>query len=166
MSRTILTVGYGNQEFALFAERLRAWKVLTLADVRSQPYSKYWECYRRAELEALCEESGFRYIYCGDTLGGMPADRELWTDGGPDYEKMTKRPEFDAALVELEASERVALICGCVSPLECHRGKWLTPELERRGWQVRHGLMDGSVANSLDEVRLVLSGGQQKLFDD
>jgi len=69
---TILTAGYGNRGFAAFIELMKQHGVTHLVDVRSVPQSSYWEDFRRERLTRIVPETGLKYVYMGDTLGGTP----------------------------------------------------------------------------------------------
>lgn len=67
----ILTAGYGNRGFDGFVALMKRHGVTHVVDVRSVPQSSYWEDFRRPRLERILPETGLRYVYMGDTLGGV-----------------------------------------------------------------------------------------------
>ena len=67
----IYTAGYGNRGFGAFIALVERFGITHLVDVRSVPQSIYWEDFRRQSLEVLVPPTGLKYIYMGDTLGGV-----------------------------------------------------------------------------------------------
>ncbi|HLP00187.1 MAG TPA: DUF488 family protein, partial [Fimbriimonas sp.] len=67
----IYTAGYGNRGFPAFIELMARFGITHLVDVRSVPQSSYWEDFRRENLMALVPPTGLKYVYMGDTLGGV-----------------------------------------------------------------------------------------------
>jgi uncharacterized protein (DUF488 family) len=163
---TILTIGYSQDTFEPFEERLSAHQVEVLVDVRSAPYSKYQTDFRYGVIEALCLQSGLRYIYMGDKLGGKPTDPDLITDGRADYEKIAATPGFVEGLdtvITLAGDHTVCLMCGCEKPMRCHRGVLLAPHLIALGADIKHIDRHG-VAVSHEDAEFEESGGQMSLF--
>lgn len=141
----VYTIGYGNQDWPRTLARLRAFGVRHLVDVRSQPFSRHCPDFRKERLVALAREAGLAYHFLGDRLGGKPAAAELQTAGKPDYAKIAASSGFAEGLRLVEAMDGPpALLCGCLAPDACHRGRLLSPELEARGHEVVHILGDGT----------------------
>ncbi len=165
MSVQIFTIGYGQDDFAPFAERLRQHKINLLVDVRSAPYSRYQTDFRSGAIEGLCQDAAFSYRFFGNRIGGKPASENLLTAGRPDHAKMRVWPPFVGALEEvilLAAHQRVALMCGCLRPMRCHRGILLSPELIWRGATISHIIGPRILSHAeaiLDETK-----GQMSLF--
>lgn len=164
---TIFTIGYGQDPFDAFEQRLKANGVDVLLDVRSAPYSRYRTDYRYGVIESLCLRAGLEYRFFGDHLGGKPTRADLLTDGLPDYHKIAASPGFGAALADVQAlanDRMVALMCGCEKALQCHRGILISPQLIARGHVVLHIDRHGTAISHDDAVRED-SGGQMSLFD-
>jgi uncharacterized protein (DUF488 family) len=163
---TVLTIGYSQDGFEPFEERLALHGVQVLVDVRSAPYSKYQTDFRYGVIEALCLQAGLDYLFLGDKLGGKPTDPELLTEGRPDYEKIAADTGFHEGLqqvVALSAEKTVCLMCGCERPMRCHRGKLIAPQLMGLGVDVRHIDRAGRSLTH-DEAVNEESGGQMSLF--
>lgn len=144
---TILTIGHSNHPIAAFIALLQAHGVELLADIRSQPASRFSPQFGRAALERSLAEAGIAYRWFGEGLGGRPRDPVLYRpDGHPDYARMAASPRFAAALDELLAAAsvaRAAIMCAERDPQKCHRNQLVTPALLARGVAVRHILSDG-----------------------
>ncbi|MCW5936848.1 MAG: DUF488 domain-containing protein [Fimbriimonadaceae bacterium] len=142
----VLTVGYGNQSWERTLARLTAHSVTHLVDVRTNPFSRHSPDFRRDTLRSLAEAAGLAYVFLGRELGGKPNDPALQTDGRPDYEKIRASSVFAEGVAVLEGLPGVpCLLCGCLSPDSCHRGRLVTPVLVERGHEVWHIMGDGTV---------------------
>jgi len=139
----LYTVGYGNRPWDEVVALLRRYEIAYVLDVRSRPFSKFRPEFRHDLLRDACAQAGLHYAYVGQALGGMPTD-SVYLDaaGKPDHAKMAVRPAFRQAMQRLatahELGHRCALMCGCLRPNQCHRGKLIGPELIRAGLPFRH----------------------------
>lgn len=138
----ILTAGYGNRGFDGFVALMKRHGVTHVVDVRSVPQSSYWEDFRRERLQRILPEAGLKYVYMGDTLGGVENSPVLCKD--PD--SVVLAPFFDDPklalgldkLIEASANRTVCLMCGCLRPHKCHRFRLVGEALSRRGIEVLH----------------------------
>ena len=69
----LYTIGHSNHPADRFAALLKAHGIRLLADIRSQPASRFLPQFNRAALAPMLEASGIAYRWLGDRLGG--ADR-------------------------------------------------------------------------------------------
>jgi uncharacterized protein (DUF488 family) len=164
----LLTAGYGNLGWDVFVERLRAHGVTHLVDVRSVPYSRYhWE-FRREELERRAPGAGMRYVYMGDTLGGVPDSHLLCRDSDVDFSAIPLEERFQIGMKRLlealaDPNRILCLMCGCLRPHRCHRSRLLAPELEMRNVRVFH-LDENGDAIPHDQVASAAAPLQLGLF--
>jgi uncharacterized protein (DUF488 family) len=154
---TILTAGYGNRGFAPFIELMKRHGVTHLVDVRSVPQSSYWEDFRRQRLEQIVPPTGLRYVYMGDTLGGVPQYAEgspaaedekahIFCKADPtavDLHPLFHDPTFRLGLEKLIKAASVpdrnlCLMCGCLRPHKCHRSRLIGEALVAEGVDVLH----------------------------
>jgi len=165
----IWTVGHSNHEFAKFAGLLRAAEIELLVDVRSYPYSRFAPQFNREELQAALP-GNVRYAFQGESLGGRPGrDEHYDADGHALYALMAQEPGFSAAidgLLRNARAGRVALLCSCGRPHDCHRRLLVGKVLCERGAVLRHILADGTILPPEDEVRLGHSSDPPALFGD
>lgn len=143
MSETpIYTIGYGARSIDDFMAALLANEIAYVIDVRSRPYSRYKPEFSRNELETNLETHGIRYVYMGDTLGGLPADRSLYTDDKVDYGKLADSADYRAGIARLmKASSqglRVTVLCSEGRPEQCHRSHLIGVTLDKAGIGVAH----------------------------
>lgn len=156
----IFTIGYGNMTLTNFVEKLRQHEIRFLADVRSQPYSRYQIDYNKAQLAENLAQYGIRYVFLGDALGGRPPDPDCYTqDGKVAYERCREKPFYQDGMKRLETAfakqVRLALMCGCAKPEMCHRSKLIGVSLSRLHIPVMHILGDGTLMSQETVMRLL-----------
>ena len=134
--------------------------VTHVVDVRSVPQSSYWEDFRRPRLAHLLPASGLRYIYMGDTLGGVPDSPILCKDPeAVDLDPLFDDPKLAVGLdrlIEAAREKKICLMCGCLRPHRCHRFRLVSEALSRQGVEVFHLDQDGeplSHAKIVEEAR-------------
>jgi uncharacterized protein (DUF488 family) len=149
ISQTVWTVGHSNHDVGAFVGLVQRHQVAHLVDVRSRPFSRYAPHFNRDELQASVEACGIRYAFLGSALGGRPRrEDQLDAEGHALYDRMAMEPTFSDAIDRIlrGASEhRVALLCSCGQPHECHRRLLVGKVLCDRGAELRHILPDGDV---------------------
>ena len=165
----IYTIGHGNRSIADFVSLLRRYQVSYVVDIRSQPYSRYMPHFSKHALEQALHEQQFYYLYLGETLGGRPIDRSCYIDGKVDYSLVREKPWYMQGIQRLriawEKQLTVALMCSELKPQECHRGKLVGNTLLEQGMTVAH-IDEVGALRTQEEINLLLTGGQQALFDD
>ncbi|HAM51096.1 MAG TPA: DUF488 domain-containing protein [Nitrospiraceae bacterium] len=135
--KRIFTIGTDRRSEEDFIEILFAYGIETLIDVRSFPRSKI-TTFTRANLEELMKQEGIGYYLFGKELGGF-------RKGG--YIAYTLTEDFMRGIEKLEAvalSKISAIVCAERFPWKCHR-KWISRELQKRGWDVEHIIDKGKV---------------------
>lgn len=161
------TVGHSNHDVETFLALIQRHQVAHLVDVRSHPYSRYAPQFNRDELRASIEACGIRYAFLGAALGGRPRrEDQLDAEGHALYDRMATEPTFNEAIdgVLRGASEhRIALLCSCGAPRECHRRLLVGKVLCDRGAELRHILPDGDVLSEC-AVELRDNDAQDMLF--
>lgn len=141
---TIYSVGYGNRGYENLLALLRRYRFTHLVDVRSVPQSSYWEDFRRERLAHLLSQTEIKYVYMGDTLGGVEHSPALCKDpGSVDLEPLFREPKLELGLNKLidaasDPSRKIVLMCGCLRPHRCHRSRLLGPGLVARGVEYLH----------------------------
>lgn len=143
------TVGHSNHDVEVLLALVQRHQVAHVVDVRSHPYSRYASQFNRNELQASIEACGIRYTFLGSALGGRPRrEDQIDAEGHALYDRMATEPTFSAAIDRIlrGASEhRIALLCSCGAPQECHRRLLVGKVLCDRGAELRHILPDGDV---------------------
>jgi len=165
---TIYSVGYGNRGFEAFLALLRQYKFTHLVDVRAVPQSSYWEDFRRERLSHLLNSTEIKYVYMGDTLGGVFESPVLCKDPfSVDIEplRLEERLHLGVSKVMRAAGDpnrRIVLMCGCLRPHRCHRSRLLGPALIERGVEYLH-VLDEQTVHTQAEIE-ALAEPQASLF--
>jgi len=166
----LYTIGYGARSIDAFIAALRMHGIAYLIDVRSRPYSRFKPEFSREALAAALQAAGIRYVYMGDTLGGMPKDATVYdSDGKVLYEKLENSESYLSGISRLEKALEmglaVAIMCSEGKPEMCHRSKLIGRTLTGRGLAVSHIDADGGLATQAQVISR-LTSGQPSLFGD
>ncbi|MCC6489723.1 MAG: DUF488 domain-containing protein [Candidatus Hydrogenedentes bacterium] len=145
----LYTIGHSNHSILHLLDLLRMHGIVTVADVRSRPYSRHCPQFNR---DALCKElaaHGIDYVFLGRELGGKPDNPECYaTDGKPDYPRMAQRPAFREGLdrvKRLMKDAKIAILCAEEDPSKCHRLHLIAKVLSGEGVHIEHIRGDGSL---------------------
>ncbi len=163
----LFTIGHSNHTDEQFVQLLRQHGIDVLADVRSQPYSKYTNQFNREDLQALLARHRLKYVFMGQSLGGRP-EGEVYYDneGHVLYHRVAEADFFLQGLERIQkgiASYRVAMMCSEEDPLVCHRHRLVARVLRSRGVPIQHIRGDGRV-ESYEQVEPPAK--QKMLFDE
>jgi uncharacterized protein (DUF488 family) len=145
---TIYTIGHSDHTTMAFVDLLRQHGITLVADVRSQPYSRWAPQFNRDAVSHDLQEAGVHYRFMGEALGGRPSSPALYAAGHPNYERMEQTDAYQhgiEALLDLARIERVAMMCGEGDYRECHRHLLIGQTLLKRGVKVLHIKPDGQV---------------------
>jgi DNA-binding LacI/PurR family transcriptional regulator len=160
---TLFTIGHSNHEMPEFVALLARHGVDVIADVRSQPYSRFHGQFNREPLAASLKEAGIRYVFLGRELGARREERESYDGGQASYDLIGRLPAFRAGLERLRrgvASHRIALLCAEKDPISCHRTILVCRHLRSDPIGIRHILEDGSLeTHGQAELRLLAKVG-------
>lgn len=142
-SGTIYSIGHGTKKIEEFISELKSFDINFLLDIRSKPYSKWSPHFNQIPLESELKKNAITYVFVGDTLGGLPADRSCYDDDGKvAYDLIKEKPFFLEGLRRLlvanEKKVRLAIMCSESKPEECHRSKLIGQELLKRDISLNH----------------------------
>lgn len=164
---TIWTVGHSNHTWEAFQALLAGERIETVIDTRSSPYSRFAPQFNREALLTALPEAGIAYYFQGKALGGRPERPEHYdSEGHALYREMAAQPVFRAAINSLlaaAANQRLALLCACGKPADCHRRLLVGRVLASHGASLCHILPDGSTETET-EVKLPAEEEQTNLF--
>jgi uncharacterized protein (DUF488 family) len=166
---TLWTVGHANHSLKAFSALLGAAAIDGVVDVRSFPHPQFATHFNRDALRASVKALGLSYSFLGQALGGSPRSEDQYDeDGHALYEEMARMADFVTAIDDLvvEASERrLALMCACRLPDECHRRLLVGKVLCERGAMLCHLLPDGTT-HTETQVLLPSSATQLTLLGE
>jgi uncharacterized protein (DUF488 family) len=167
----LLTVGHSNHPVERLVDLLRLHAVTVVADVRSQPYSRFAPQFNRENLLPAVIHAGLRYLFLGEELGGRQIGKiTSLQDRLAAYEQVSTAPRFQhglAQLLEAAECETIAILCAEEDPTECHRRVWVARALRERGAEISHIRGDGRL-DADDMLRRLEppAGRQLGLFED
>lgn len=144
----ILTVGHSTHSPEWFMALLKKHEVTALADVRTDPYSRYNPQFNKAEMERDLKANGIRYVFVGRELGARSKDPSVYVNGQVQYGLLGDTPLFLAGIDRLKhglKKYRIALMCSEKDPKDCHRAILIAPVLKKHDIEVVHILADGSL---------------------
>lgn len=148
MSGCVYTVGHSNGTVERLIGLLQPHGITAVADVRSQPYSRFNPQFNREAVACALKSLGIEYVFLGQELGARPEDPSCYRRGRAQYSLMAGTALFERGIERLLAGMdrfQVALMCAEKEPLACHRSILISRSLHERGVRVRHILEDGSV---------------------
>jgi uncharacterized protein (DUF488 family) len=169
---TIYTIGHSTHPIERFVELLQIHGVQAVADVRSQPYSRFNPQFRREALRAALEAAGIDYLFLGRELGARSEDPACYVDGKVNYERLARTALFEEGLRRAATAafeRRVALMCAERDPLTCHRTILVCRALADRGFAAQHIREDGRLeSGNAALARLLVETGldDSDLFRD
>lgn len=166
MADTLYTVGHSNGTIERLVHLLQKHSVSAVADVRSQPYSRFNPQFNRETLAHALKGVNLEYVFLGDELGARSQDPASYRNGQAQYSLIARTSAFEGGVARLRAGMQrfcVAILCAEKEPLMCHRGILISPVLQRAGIRVLHILEDGSLeSHDLSEQRLLRLQGLEE----
>lgn len=166
MTKIIYTIGHSNATAEHLLAMLDQHGIAAVADVRSQPYSRFNPQFNREALASALKNSGRDYVFLGQELGARSEDRSCYREGRAQYALIAQTPLFERGIERLLAAMekfRVAILCAEKEPLGCHRSILIARYLQERGIGVRHILEDGSLEDhEASLLRLLALHGMQE----
>ena len=150
----VYTIGHSNKPIHHFLALLDQYKIEVVADVRSNPFSRYAKQFDSDNMKRAIIRAGLKYVFLGRELGGKPKDEQLYrADGDLDYEKLAGTALFRSGFERLLNGirvYRVALVCGEENPEGCHRRLLIGKNLHACGVPVFHIRGDGTLQTEDD----------------
>lgn len=143
----LYSIGHSNKTIEELIRELRLFGVQYLIDVRSTPYSKFHPQFNKDTLKAAINYTDdIKYGYMGDVIGGLPKNRQCYTNNKVDYEKIKLMPFFVEGIERLvhanEQGFKTCVMCSEGDPKMCHRSKLIGEALRDRGIILQHICLD------------------------
>lgn len=168
MSGELFTIGHSNHTIEVFIGLLKKYEITAVADVRSQPHSRYFPQFNTSELKTALDKVNIRYVFLGRELGGRSKTTGCYDLTGKTLaENIGTTSEFSEGikrLLENSQTDKIALMCAERDPITCHRSILVCHHLRKQSIKIAHILPDGSLESHADfQERLLLAYGLQQL---
>jgi uncharacterized protein (DUF488 family) len=151
----VLTIGHSNHPIERFVELLRTHGVTAVADVRSQPFSRYNLAFNRQVLAASLREHGIAYAFLGQELGARSDIPGCYEDGRVQFRRLAETELFKSGIRRVlrgAKAHHLALVCAEKEPLACHRTFLVARALVDAGVAVAHIHADGHLESQPDAM--------------
>lgn len=161
---TIYSIGHGNKKIEEFILELKTFKIEYLLDIRSKPFSKWNPQFNQTALELELKCHGIKYVYVGNSLGGLPEDRSCYDiEGKVVYDLIKEKDFFKKGIKRLTTANnkkiRIAIMCSESKPEECHRSKLIGQELLKKDISINH-IISNKLVKSQQTVMNELTKGK------
>jgi uncharacterized protein (DUF488 family) len=138
---------------------LKRHDVTAVADVRSNPYSRFNPQFNRETLKKELIGHRIAYVYLGNCLGPRSDDPSCYFNGKAAYRLIAETELFRQGIDRLKkgmAQHTIALMCSEKDPVSCHRMILVCRHLNDNPLEIHHILEDGSLeTNESAEKRLM-----------
>jgi uncharacterized protein (DUF488 family) len=156
----IYTIGYAEHTVESFHTDLDRYSITAVADVRSNPHSKFKPEFDAEAISRALRHWGIAYVFLGDECGARPDDPACYVDHVVSFEKVADQPAFQRGMERLREGMRhytIALMCAEKDPVCCHRMILLCRHLGRQpGVTIDHIRSDSTCeSNEAAEERLL-----------
>jgi uncharacterized protein (DUF488 family) len=159
MSHEIYTIGYASFSISEFIDTLRKYAITALADVRSAPYSRYKQEFKKDNLNKVLAESNILYIFLGNQVGARVEDPGCFVNGKLNYGLLKESDNFRTGIDRIlngMRDYRIALMCAEKDPVNCHRMFLVCRALRSYPIEIFHILEDGSLEGQSDTEKRIL----------
>ena len=158
-SRSIFTIGHSTHKLEAFIALLKQHNITAVADVRSQPFSRWQPQFNRDALAASLKQEGIHYVPLGKELGARRDEKECYVNGQAVYEKTAGLPLYHKGINRIlkgAKTQTIALMCAEKEPLDCHRTILVCRTLRPHNLTIHHILADGTLEAHADtEKRMI-----------
>lgn len=155
----LFTIGYSCYDLQPFLKTLKDHGVTALADVRSQPFSRYKPEFNKDTISKFLLNNGINYVFLGNECGARIKAPECYINGRADYSQIAKHPLFRRGLKRIMKgleSQTISLMCAEKDPLKCHRAILVCRNLKDSQIEIEHILWNGTIETHADlEKRLL-----------
>jgi uncharacterized protein (DUF488 family) len=156
----IYTIGHSTHLIARLTDLLALHQITAVADVRSNPYSRFNPQFNRESLRADLKATGILYVFLGRELGARTEDRSCYVEGKVQYDLLARTEFFQSGLARVAEGarkHRIALLCAEKDPLVCHRGILICRHLVCHGISSQHILGNGRLESHDESLSRLLA---------
>jgi len=158
----IYTIGYAEYAIKSFIASLKKFNITAIADVRSQPYSRFKPEFNRENLKKTLMNNRIEYVFLGENIGARIKAPECYKNGQANYELISEHPLFQEGINRLlkgMIKYSIALMCAEKDPINCHRMILICKQLKKYKVQICH-IIDSDTFENHEETEFRL----MKLF--
>jgi uncharacterized protein (DUF488 family) len=159
MNNQIYSIGYASFSISDFLKALLNYDIDVVADVRSQPYSRFKPEFNRENLKTVLKNSNIGYAFLGDQCGARIDDPDCYVDGKIDFNRVAQNKEFQKGLKRLKKAMenyRIAIMCAERDPINCHRTVLICRNLCFEHIVIKHIVGNGLIEDHLDTERRLI----------
>lgn len=170
--KKLYTIGYSNFSIDDFILTLKNNNIDALADVRSQPYSRFKPEYNKENLDLVLNSNGIQYVFLGTQCGARSEDESCYIEERADYNLIKNTEIFQKGLERIRNGlERysIVLLCAEKDPITCHRNILVCRNLKMDKLSINHIISRDEIeTNEESEKRLLklFNLDQNDLFSD
>lgn len=151
MKKEIYTIGYSGFSLDDFIKCLKHYKISSLIDVRSTPFSQYFQEYNKDYLQKKLKSEGIIYRNYREEFGARQTNIEYYPNGYLDFNLFTKSFSFLQGIEKIEKGINLgyvfALMCAEKDPISCHRNIMVGKAMAEMGFLIKHIHADCSLEN-------------------
>lgn len=121
----VFTIGHSTFSLETFIDLLRQHNINIVADVRSDPYSRFNPQFNRETLKSNLKVHGIRYVFLVNELCARSKDQSCYANGRVQFKYLEQTDLFrDGIERVIRGADNycIALMCSEKEPLECPIG--------------------------------------------
>ena len=144
----LFTIGHSIHNAEYFLTLLQKHHITAIADVRSNPYSKFAPQFIQENIRRTLHDVHISYVFLGKELGARSPDAACYINGKVQYVRLAQQKIFIEGAKRVMngmSKYRIALMCAEKDPIECHRALLVARYFFNQGIEVSHILADGSL---------------------
>lgn len=157
--KELFSIGYSKFNIDDFIETLKINSIDAIADVRSEPYSRFKPEFNRNNLKHRLSSVHIHYVFLGPYCGARPSSESYYVNGKADYNLIKNSDKFRKGLERIRnglQKHRIALLCAENDPIFCHRNILICRNLRSPELMIKHIInADRIESNEETENRLL-----------
>lgn len=172
---TVYTIGYsGFPDMEAFLRCLKDADIRLLVDVRSTPYSQYYQQYDKPFISEMLKNNGIQYRNYSREFGARQEDKSFYRNGRLDFSVFVQSSQFLEGVKKVHSAIKLGytpvLMCAEKEPATCHRAIMISRFFYNTGFDIRHFMPEGHSKTQRDVENELLdayfkSRNQLSLFE-
>lgn len=138
----VYTIGYTAFSVNEFIEVIKHYNINCVIDVRSSPFSNYYNDYNKDNLESTLKKHNILYRNYANEFGARQTNPIFYSGDIVDFDKFIKSPQFLEGVSKvkkgIERGYSFVLMCAEKDPVKCHRSIMLGKGFSENGFDVKH----------------------------